>query len=181
MTTPEYRALCAELAGCLPEMPTDFELVRAIPDCWPCTDAPRYDLDDTIPEQPLFSVFQDDVVEYARAVLARWGRPAIEPVPEGMTDEELEATAAVPPRPGAGRGGSGVNVRISFGALSPRIEEQLQEQGLGLDMEPLQRQYLQRDVDEVSRLRVRCVLTESESDKARKRIMQIIKKQARPL
>jgi len=74
-----------------------------------------------------------------------------------------------------------VNVRISFGALSPRIEEQLQEQGLRLDMEPLQRHHLQRDVDEVSRLRVRCVLTESESDKARKRIMQIIKKQARPL
>jgi hypothetical protein len=60
---------------------TDFELVRAIPDWWPCTDAPRYDLDDSIPEQPLFAVFQDDIVEYARAVLARWGRPAITPIP----------------------------------------------------------------------------------------------------
>ena len=48
-------------------------------------------------------------------------------------------------------------------------------------MEPLRRGYLQRDVDEVTRLRVRCILTEAESDKARKRILQIIKKQVRPL
>ena len=69
-----------------------------------------------------------------------------------------------------------MNVRINFGALSPPIREQLQDQGLKLDMDPVQRHYLQCDADEVSRLRVRGVLTESESDKARKRIMQIIKK-----
>ena len=74
-----------------------------------------------------------------------------------------------------------MNVRINFGALSPPIGEQLHDQGLKLDMEPIQRHHLQRDADEVSRLRVRCILTESESDKARKRIMQMIKKQARPL
>jgi hypothetical protein len=109
--TDTFRALCAELADELDEETgytrkdgtriihptvaearaalaqpepvgvTDFELVRAIPDWWPCTDAPRYDLDDSIPEQPLFAVFQDDIVEYARAVLARWGRPAITPIP----------------------------------------------------------------------------------------------------
>jgi hypothetical protein len=73
------------------------------------------------------------------------------------------------------------NVRVSFGALSPPIDEQLREQGLKLDMDPLQRGYLQRDADEVTRLRVRCILTEAESDKARKRIFQIIKKQAKPL
>jgi len=74
-----------------------------------------------------------------------------------------------------------MNVRISFGALSPPIQEQMQDQGLKLDMDPVDRCHLQRDADEVSRLRFRGVLTESESDKARKRIMQIIKKQARPI
>jgi len=73
------------------------------------------------------------------------------------------------------------NLRINFGAMSPRIEEQLEEQGLGLDLEPVQRMHLQRDIDEVSRLRVRCVLTEAESDKARKRIFQFIKKHVKPL
>jgi hypothetical protein len=48
-------------------------------------------------------------------------------------------------------------------------------------MDPLLRCHLQRDVDEVTRLRVRCILTEAESDKARKRILQIIKKHAKPL
>jgi hypothetical protein len=70
---------------------------------------------------------------------------------------------------------------ISFGALSPPIGEQLQEQGLKLDIDPLQRQYLQRDADEVARLKVRGVITEAEADRARKRLFQIIKKQAKPL
>lgn len=70
---------------------------------------------------------------------------------------------------------------ISFGALSFRIEEQLKAQGLRLDLDPLPRQHLQQDVDEVARLRVRGVLTEAESDRARKRIFQIIKKQVKPL
>ena len=73
------------------------------------------------------------------------------------------------------------NIRISFGALSPRIDEQLRDQGFKLDMDPLQRAYLQRDAHEVTRLRVRCILTEAESDKARKRILRIIKKQAKQL
>jgi hypothetical protein len=72
-------------------------------------------------------------------------------------------------------------VRIFFGALSPPIDEQLRDQGFKLDMDPLQRAYLQRDIDEVTRLRVRCILTEAESDKARKRIFQIIKKQLKPI
>ena len=73
------------------------------------------------------------------------------------------------------------NIRISAGALSPSIDEQLRDQGFKLDMDPLQRAYLQRDADEVTRLRVRCILTEAESDKARKRIFRIIKKHAKPL
>ena len=73
------------------------------------------------------------------------------------------------------------NIQIKFGAIHPPIEEQLKEQGFKLDMEPLQRHLLQRDADEVTRLRVRCVLTEAEVSKARKRIFQIIKKQAKPL
>ena len=73
------------------------------------------------------------------------------------------------------------NIRISLGALSPSIDEQLRDQGFKLNMDPLQRAYLQRDADEVTRLRVRCILTEAESDKARKRIFQIIEKQAKPL
>ena len=48
-------------------------------------------------------------------------------------------------------------------------------------MDPLQRAYLQRDADEVTRLRVRCILTEAESDKARCRIFRIIKKHTKPL
>ena len=70
---------------------------------------------------------------------------------------------------------------VSFGALSPPIDEQLRQQGLKLDMDPLLRCHLQRDADEVTRLRVRCILSEAESDKARKRILRIIKKQAKPL
>ena len=73
------------------------------------------------------------------------------------------------------------NIHISLGALSPRIDEQLEEQGFKLDMGPSQRAYLQRDADEVTRLRVRCILTEAESNKARWRIIRIIKKQAKPL
>jgi hypothetical protein len=70
---------------------------------------------------------------------------------------------------------------VNFGALSPPIDEQLREQGLKLGMDSLLRCHLQRDVNEMNRLRVRCILTEAESDKARKRILQIIKKHAKPL
>ena len=74
-----------------------------------------------------------------------------------------------------------LKVRIKFGVSSPPIEEQLREHGLKLDLDPLERCFLQRDLDEVCRLRVRRVLTEAESIKACKRIFQIIKKQAKSL
>ena len=73
------------------------------------------------------------------------------------------------------------HVKINFGPLSPRIEEQLKDQGLKLDLEPLQRVYLQRDVDAVGRLSCRGILTPAESGKVRRRILKIIQKQAKPL
>ena len=72
-------------------------------------------------------------------------------------------------------------IRISFGPINAPIDEQLRAQGLRLDMDPLQRGLLQRDADEVTRLRDRRILTEAESDKARWRIYEIIKKQAKSL
>ena len=73
------------------------------------------------------------------------------------------------------------NLHIQFGALCPPIDEQLRDQGLRLDLEPLARHMLQRDTNEVTRLFGRGILTEAEAHKARRRIMQIIKKQAKPL
>jgi hypothetical protein len=70
---------------------------------------------------------------------------------------------------------------ITFGATAPPIDEQLRSQGYKLDMDPLDRGYLQRDADEVTRLAVRSVLTQSERDKARWRLVRIIRKQAKPL
>jgi hypothetical protein len=42
------------------------------------------------------------------------------------------------------------SVRVNFGALSPPIDEQLRDQGLKLDMDPVHRCHLQRDADEVT-------------------------------
>lgn len=70
---------------------------------------------------------------------------------------------------------------ITFGATAPPIGEQLRSQGYKLDMDPLDRGYLQRDADEVTRLAVRSVITQSERDKARRRLVRTIRKQAKPL
>ena len=70
---------------------------------------------------------------------------------------------------------------IIFGAKAPRIDEQLRSQGYKLDMEPLDRGYLQRDADEVTRLADRSVLTQPEQARARCRLLQIIREQAKPL
>ncbi len=101
-----------------------------------------------------------------------------------LAERARAALAAAPPAPAPGRGGGGVstrNLRIQLGALCPPIDEQLWDQGLRLDMDTTARALLQRDTHEVTRLLVRGILTEAEAHKARKRIMQIIKKQARPL
>ena len=68
---------------------------------------------------------------------------------------------------------------ISFGGAS--IDEQLKSQEFKLDMDSWRRAHLQRDANEVTRLRVRGILTKAESDKARNRIFKIIIKHAKPL
>lgn len=70
---------------------------------------------------------------------------------------------------------------LSMGALAPRIEEQLEEQSLRLDLPAIQRQLLQQDADEVSRLFIRGVLAKAEADKARNRIVKTIGKNLKPL
>ena len=55
-----------------PEGPTDEELLKLTED-WPCTTGERHDLSGC-PEVPLFSVFEDELIDFARAVLARWGK-----------------------------------------------------------------------------------------------------------
>jgi hypothetical protein len=73
------------------------------------------------------------------------------------------------------------NFYLEFGALSPCIEEQLKNQGLMINLELLARQNLQRDADEVFRLRFRRVLTEAETDRARWRLIKEIGKHIRPI
>ena len=70
---------------------------------------------------------------------------------------------------------------VSMGCLSPRIEEQLSEQSFRLAMSPLERQHLQQDVDAVSRLLVRGVLTELAAKQARWRIMGTIAQHLKPM
>lgn len=52
--------------------PTDEQLLELINE-WPTTTGERHDLDGC-PEVPLYSVFEDEVLEFARAVLVRWGK-----------------------------------------------------------------------------------------------------------
>ena len=72
-------------------------------------------------------------------------------------------------------------IRIAFGPINAPIDEQLRAQGLKLDMDSLQRGYLQRSADEVTRLLANHILTGPESSKARQRILRIIKKRVKPL
>jgi hypothetical protein len=53
-------------------MPTDDELL-ALAEDWPVTTGERHDLSGC-PEVPFYSVFEDELIEFARAVLARWGQ-----------------------------------------------------------------------------------------------------------
>ena len=108
-STPNYKALCAELADRLDDALTytvqsDTErsmrqliaLARtalAQPEPQGPTDEEIYKLaldgDFLVDVGDGFSCMVQDEVEFARAVLARWGRPAIETVGEGPSDEEL--------------------------------------------------------------------------------------------
>ena len=63
---------------------------------------------------------------------------------------------------------------LSMGALSTPVLEQLKAQGLRLTLDPRATGLLLTDIRNVARLYVRGVLTESETQKARKRIMKTI-------
>ena len=116
MTNP-YRALCAELVDAIltpnpynwedslhdsanrarallaqpvAEGPTDEELLRVAASAI----APYKDCGIAVgqyePEaEPAIQVYGSELIAYARAVLAKWGRPTPQPVAEGPTDEEI--------------------------------------------------------------------------------------------
>lgn len=73
-----------------------------------------------------------------------------------------------------------IHIDINFAADSPRIEEQLKNQGLKLDMDPFNQSLLQRDIDEINRLQDRQILTDAEAGNAFRRIF-LIKLHAKPL
>jgi hypothetical protein len=66
---------------------------------------------------------------------------------------------------------------ISFGALSDDIEDQLLRQGFTLGDKA---QKTQRCADYISFLRIHSILTETESDRARERLMKEIKRTVAP-
>ena len=70
---------------------------------------------------------------------------------------------------------------LSFGTLAQRLEDQLRAQGLQLNMTPLSCSLLQRDLDEVSRLLFREVITRKEATTARARIFKRIQRSVKPL
>jgi hypothetical protein len=74
---PNAAALVAQARALLaqpePQGPSDQELLRIYRVATPCYQVEEYKRE----------------LDFARAVLARWGRPAIEPVSQGLTDEEL--------------------------------------------------------------------------------------------
>ena len=69
---------------------------------------------------------------------------------------------------------------VSMGCLSLPIERQLYMQSLKLNLSPFERDALQQDADEVSRLYARGVLSESEKKNAQRRIIKTIKKHLKP-
>jgi hypothetical protein len=107
----DFRALCAELvdiatAHCHPDddavgycaaVLTRARAALSEPEPVGPTDEEIYKLaldgDFLIDVGDGFSCMVQDEVEFARAVLARWGRPAIEPVPEPQGPSELELEA----------------------------------------------------------------------------------------
>jgi hypothetical protein len=56
-------------------------------------------------------------------------------------------------------------ISFEFGALADPLDEQLERQGIVMDCS-----VLQRDADSISRLYVRGLLTEAETDRAQKRL-----------
>jgi ribosomal protein S20 len=73
------------------------------------------------------------------------------------------------------------NLFLLIGMTERRVEEQLADQGYALEMEPLARAYLQRDVDEVARLFDRGVITGADADRAKARIIKKFQKHIKPI
>ena len=71
-----------------------------------------------------------------------------------------------------------MNVNIIFGALSPNIETQLSSQGLTFNGNV---EALQNDIDAITRLAVRGLLTDSAINAARKKIMKNISKNSKEI
>ena len=63
---------------------------------------------------------------------------------------------------------------LNMSSLARPVPEQLKAQGLRLTLDPRATDLLLADIHDVGRLYVRGVLTESETKKARKRIMKTI-------
>ena len=64
-----------------------------------------------------------------------------------------------------------MNVEISFGAMSPPLAQQLQRQGLAV-RDNNQLEHLQLDVDALTRLVIRDVLTDSAATAVRKKLLK---------
>ena len=88
MTNPDYRAMCAELIEAV--LSDDSHI-----DCMQIARRARALLAQEAvgpSEKELYDLFceyEREPVESMRAALARWGRPAAQPVAEGPTDQEL--------------------------------------------------------------------------------------------
>ena len=66
-----------------------------------------------------------------------------------------------------------MNVEISFGAMSPPLVQQLQRQGL-VARDNNQLEHLQLDVDALTRLVIRDVLTDSAATSVRRKLLKRI-------
>lgn len=64
------------------------------------------------------------------------------------------------------------HLRIAFGAISPSLAEQLEIEGFDFNTETVE--HLQKDLDAINRLRIRSVITGSESTKAYTRLNKAI-------
>lgn len=69
-------------------------------------------------------------------------------------------------------------LKLSFGAMSPPIEQQLQEQGLTLGISAPK---YERAADSIVFLRIHSYLTQSAVDSARKKLMKEIAREARAM
>lgn len=72
-----------------------------------------------------------------------------------------------------------MNMNIVFGALAPRLSEQLNKQGLTATFVLLDS--IQRDADAISRLSVRGVLTESSARAAHRKLVKRLVGMVQPI